>query len=292
MYVPDIELFQPRTLDEATTLLGQLGPEARALAGGTDLLVDLKSGRLRASRVVSITRLDELRGVSSSNGRIRIGALTTPNHLAASPFIRERFAPLLDPLCQMAAPQIRNMATVGGNVASAVPSADLPPILMALGATVTIRSRTGEQVVPLESFFRGPRRTILRHDELLVAIEIPDPPRGFGAAYARLGLREANACAIAGVAAALQVEKDGTIRAAKIVLGAVAPIPKPVPAAVQRLIGRPAIRETFEHAAQAAMEAAEPISDLRGSADYRREMVGVLTQRALTTAFRRAEVQR
>ncbi|GMU33129.1 MAG: xanthine dehydrogenase family protein subunit M [Planctomycetia bacterium] len=289
MYLPDFELHEARTITEAADYLARFSPDVRVLAGGTDLLVDLKVGRVKVRHVVSLTRLSELRGLREDGPSFQIGALTTPNELATSPIVRERFPALLDVLRDLAAPQIRNMATVGGNLASGVPSADLPPILISLHAAITLQMGTRERCVPLDSFFLGPRRTVMQAGEILTAIRLPYPPGSSGSAYARFAMRQANACAIAGVAASLQLGRDGAVAAARIVLGAVAPTPQLIEPAAASLVGRMVNEDSMEVAATAAMEAASPISDIRGSADYRREIVGVLTRRALALAHRRAQ---
>ena len=288
MYLPDIELHEAATLEEAAAATGRYGSDARLLAGGTDLLVDLKTSRIRISHVVSLGRIEGLRGVSETDGALRIGALTTITQLGGSSIVRERFAPLLDATSQMAAPQIRNVATVGGNIASAVPCADLPPILTAMRASVVLWSPAGEREVPLDKFFIGPRRTVRRNDEVLTAVLVPKQPRGYGAAYARFALRDGNAIAVAAVAAALYLDQRHHISDARIVLGAVAPIPRLVEEAAAELRGRAADEGAFGRAAEAARRAAEPISDVRGSAEFRRELIEVLTRRALTTACHRA----
>jgi carbon-monoxide dehydrogenase medium subunit len=263
-------------------------PDARLLAGGTDLLVDLKAGRVNVGHIISINRIDDLRGVSATQDGLRIGALATPNQLAAAPVVQQRFAPILDAVRQMAAPQIRNMATVGGNVASAVPSADLPPILTVMNAFTELWSLSSDRQVPLDSFFLGPRQTAIHDDELLTAILVPYPPPGSGAAYARFALRAANACAVAGVAAGMVLDEKGTICDARIALCAVAPTPCLAEAAGHSLIGKPPDESRLNDAAALAMKAAEPISDIRASAEYRRKLVGVLARRALTAAWQRA----
>lgn len=288
MYLPDIELHTAATVEEATALMERYAPDARLLAGGTDLLVDLKTGRVKVGHVVSINRIEALRGVSAGDVGLRIGGLTTITQLARSPLVRERFAPLLDATRDMAAEQIRNVATVGGNIACAVPCADLPPVLTVLNASLVLASPRGERDAALGSFFVGPRQTVLAGDEVLKAVVVPNLPDGFGAAYARFALRDGNAIAVAAVAAALRLGDAGDIEDARIVLGAVAPIPKPAEAAAALLRGRPPGEDVFAEAAELAMQAAEPISDVRGSAEFRRELVGVLTRRALRAALGRA----
>lgn len=289
MYVPDIELHETTTLIEAAELFRRFAPNARFLAGGTDLLVDLKAGRVATKHLISLNQIDELRGVSLTDDGLAIGALTTITELGRSPVVRERLAPILDATTRMAAPPVRNVATVGGNIISAVPCADLPPILIALGAEAVIGSPEGERVIPLESIFAGPRRTVLGGGELLKAVRVPFEKPGFGAAYERFGLREGNAIAVASVAAGLKVDDDDIVTAARIVLGAVAPLPKMVEEAAALLVGRPANEQSFADAGVAAREAARPISDVRGTAEFRRELVEVLTGRALDTAHQRAK---
>lgn len=288
MYLPEFELHDARTLDDAAALMARHGSNARLLAGGTDLLVDLKTGRFMYNHLVSLNRIEGLRGASAPNGGLKIGALTTVAELARSVVIRERFAPILDAALRMAAPQIRNVATVGGNIAAAVPCADLPPILTAMNASVALWSAGNIREVPLAEFFLGARQTVMQNGEILSAVQVPQPERGFGAAYERFSLRDGNAIAVASVAAGLTLDSDGTIRDARVILGAVAPVPKFVGGVDAVLVGRLPCEETFATVADLAVKAADPISDIRGSAEYRREIVGVLTRRALSKAHERA----
>lgn len=289
MYLPKVDLHQAASLDEAAALKREYGSNARFLAGGTDVLVDLKIGRFECDHLISLGGLQDLRGVSMVDGALHIGALTTITQLCRSSIVQSRFQPVLDAARSMAAPQVRNLATVGGNVAGAVPCADLPPILMVMDADVLLWSPSGERRVPMRSFFAGPRQTLLQDDEILIAIRVPNPPARFGAAYERFALRDGNAIAVAGVAAAILLDDGDEIQGAAVALGAVAPSPTYVEAASVCLIGHPPNETVFSLAALAAMEAADPITDIRGTAEYRREIVGILTQRALETACRRAK---
>ena len=175
MFIPKMELHEPVSLEEAGDAMAELAPDARLLAGGTDLLVDLKTGRVRAGHLISLHRIGALRGISEANGGLHVGALTTITELDRSRPVGERFAALREATSRMAAPQIRNAATVGGNIACAVPCADLPPILTAMKASVILWSRKGHREVALEAFFAGPRQTVRRDDEVLTAVEIPKP---------------------------------------------------------------------------------------------------------------------
>lgn len=292
MLLTDIEFHEANTLKEASEWMGQYAPNARLMAGGTDVLVDLKTGRYSTSHVISLNRITALRGLTTTNGSLRIGALTTPNQLWASTVIWEQFPAIVDAVRDMAVPQIRNMATVGGNIAGAVPSGDMPPILVALNASVILWSRSGEREVPLQDFFVGPRQTVRRDDEILTEIRVPYPPPRFGAAYTPFALREANGCSVAAVAASLLLDEKGIIRDARVCVGAVAPIPKLAQEAGAVLVGKAADNAAFRRAAEEAMETSRPISDIRSSADYRRELVGILTRRALDTARQRAMGER
>lgn len=269
-------------------MLLRYGPDARLLAGGTDLLVDLKAGRVSTKHLISLRRIDSLRGISTTDDALCIGALTTVTELSRSAMVRDHASPILDATARMAAPPIRNVATIGGNIVSAVPCADLPPILIVLGASAVIWSPNGEREVPLENMFVGPRQTLLGEGEVLRQIRVPTMKPGFGAAYERFGLREGNAIAVAAVAAGLQLDDGGVIRSARVVLGAVAPLPMIVEDVESLLSGRAADDAAFAEAAHVAKAAAQPISDIRASADFRRDLIEVLTRRALQTARRRA----
>ncbi len=288
MILTDAEVHEAATLDQAAEMLAQFGTGARLMMGGTDLLVDLKRARLDISHLVSLQRIASLRGITEGKSGIDIGAATTLTDLSDSALLRSRFPVFLDALRDMAGPQIRNVSTIGGNITSAVPSADLPPILMVLSARVILWSCQGERTLPLELFFTGPRQTVCRPGEILIRISLPFTPDRFGGAYARFSLREANALAVAGVAAGLVLAEDGTVASARIGLCAVAPTPKLVEAA-SMLVGSPLSEAQIGRAAAAAVEASRPRSSIRGSADFRRVLVDALTRRALESAGERAK---
>jgi len=287
VYLPDVELHQATTLDEAAALMARHAPEARFLAGGTDLLVDLKTGRVSARHLVSLNRIEALHGISATEAGLRLGALTTIAELERSALIRAEYEPILDAASQMAAKQIRNMATVGGNLSCGVPCADLPAILTAMKASLVLWSPAGERELPLDQFHTGPRETARKETEVLTEVRVPQQPTAFGAAYARFAQRAGNAIAVAGVAASLLLD-NGKIKEARVVLNAVSPTPKRVADAEEVLTGRKPDPQAFVAAAAAARTAAEPISDVRASAEFRRDLVEVLTRRALETALARA----
>jgi carbon-monoxide dehydrogenase medium subunit len=289
MHIPALELHAAASFENATALLSKYSPDVRILAGGTDVLVDLKNGGNGVRHLVDLSRIEVMSGISQESDVLRIGALTTISEIADSPLISGTYAVLRDAASQMATLQIRNTATIGGNIAGANPCADLPPVLMVLDATASVISADGQRDVPLRELITGPRETTLAQDELLTAVLLPRPPARFGAAYARFGLRNGNAIAVASVAASLILNDDGTVHNVHIVLGAVAPRPTLVETANLWLEGRELNGDALDETARAAMEAAQPISDLRGSAEYRRKLVGVLTRRALMTAGKRAK---
>jgi carbon-monoxide dehydrogenase medium subunit len=266
--------------------LGELGEKARPLAGGTDLIVNLKKKLVEADHLIGLTRLDELRRMEGEENGLQIGGCITAAELAASPQVEERFPALAEGASRLGSPLIRNLATAAGNLVSARPAADLPPPLMAYGATAEIRTAEGGKSVPLDEFFQGPGATVLDQGEILALIRISPDSERHGAAYLKLGVREALEISIVNVASYLGMEGD-TIQNARVVLGAVAPTPIRARSAEEILKGEKPGRALFEKAAQAAAQDARPIDDFRGSAAYRRDMVVVLTRRTLETAFKR-----
>lgn len=296
MHLPDIVLHEPADLNEAGALLGRLGPRARVMAGGTDLLPDLKTGRVAADQIVSIARIPGMHGVEreeadhmppgdgrANGGSLRIGALTTIAELEYHPLFSGPLAVIAEAARHMASPQVRNSATVGGNLAGAVPCADLPPVLAVLDASAVVWSPGGTRTFPLESLYVGARRTCLRPGEILTGVRVPRPPPASGASYSRFALRDGNAIAVASVAASVVLGSTGDVIACRIMLGAVAPTPLRATPAENTLLGRP-LDDFIDEAAMMAAAAARPISDLRGSAEFRRHLVRVLAGRALRAA--------
>lgn len=288
MILSEAEFHDASTLEQAAEMIARWGKQARFLAGGTSLIVDLKSDRYRADHVISLNRIAALRGIAAVGDGVRIGALATLSDVATSGIVREQCQVVYDAAREMASPQVRNLGTVGGNIVGAVPCADLPPVLVVSNATVSLWSPSGARSMPIEAFFVGPRATVRRDDEILTEVLVPQAPAKFGAGYARFGLREANSVAVAAVAASLQLNADGTVAKARVCLSAVAGKPTLVPDAHKALAGKVLDKNGLEGAARAAIAAALPISDLRGTAEYRRELVGTLTRRALLIAQQRA----
>jgi len=260
---------------------------ARIIAGGTDLLVDIKQGLTEAKNIISLQNIKELKGIEKKNNKIRIGALTTPQELISDSLINQHIPALSDAARSMAAPQIRSMATIGGNISSAVPSADLPSTLIASEATVELQCLDASRQEALSSFFAGPRETICGEEELLTFIHIPLPPANTGMSYKKFTLREANALAVAAVAARITL-KGQLMTKVIIVLGAVAPTPVIAVKASEFLTRKEPSESLFREAASMAKEESQPISDIRGSIWFRKELIEVLTRRALDEAWNRA----
>jgi carbon-monoxide dehydrogenase medium subunit len=285
MSLSDIRLHRPRSIAEAVKLLGEM-EDSRLLAGGTDLLVDIKQGLVRVKNLISLQDIEELRGIEEDAGRIRIGAMVTPHQILSSGLINKHIPALADAAGTMASTQIRALATVGGNIASAVPSADLPPLLMAAEASVVLDCGSPREI-GLSEFFTGPRSTVCGKGEVLTSVYVPLPARGTGFSYKKLTLREANALAVVGVAARIMLGR-GKIKKAAIVLGAVAPTPLLARKASDLLNGKEPSEALFDESASLAKKEGSPISDIRGSSWYRQELIHALTCRALDEAFARA----
>ncbi|MHB8870651.1 MAG: FAD binding domain-containing protein [Thermoleophilia bacterium] len=290
MYLPDFEYLAPRTLDEACRLLSDYGSEAKILAGGTDILVKMKGGLLAPKAVISLKYLDDLRGIRHVPDRgVVIGARATPNEIMDSPVLHERYLSVSEAAHTMAAHQIRNRGTIGGNIVNAVPSADLPPILIALGATITLVGLGDERSMLLEDFFTGVCETVCTVGEIVTEVVIPDQPTT-GSTYHKFALRRAGALAVVGVAAAVTMD-DGVVRDPRIVLGAVATTPVRAPEAEELLEGRVPTDALLEDVGViAASGCCWPINDIRGSEEYRRDLVRVFTRRALKRAINEGHV--
>lgn len=289
MYLPDFEYLAPENLQEVCTVLAERAPDAVVLSGGTDLMVSMKHGLVEPKILVSLRNLDELRDIRYEQGTgVVIGARATHNEIMNSPVLNERYMSISEAAHSMAAAQVRNTGTIGGNIANAIPSADLPPILISLGATVTLHGCEGERTLPLEDFFTGPRKSVLGPDEVITHVTVPDHPVT-GSTYLKFGLRRAGALAVVGVAAAVNAEGD-VIHDPRIALGAVAPVPLRARKAEAVLEGKKWTEELLEQAGKEAAAESSPISDIRGSEEYRRDMVRIFTRRALRKAITEGHV--
>ena len=281
------ELALPRSVGDCLRTLATRGADAKVVAGGTDLLPQLKNGLLRPAFVVDVSRVPPLRRLRVDRRGLRLGAAVTAREIELHPRVRATYPALAESAALVGSVQIRNLATVGGNLCNAAPSADMAPPLLALEAEAVIAGRTGNRQVPLAEFFQGVRRTVLAPDELLLELVIPAPAPRSGEHYLRHTPRRELDIAVVGVASQLTLS-DGVCAKARIALAAVAPTPVRATAAEQALEGQPVTPQLIEQAAALAVDAAQPISDQRGSAEFRRHLVRVLTRRTLTTALARA----
>jgi carbon-monoxide dehydrogenase medium subunit len=269
------EYHEPASLDEAVALLS--ASNAQILAGGTDLLVELKEQLRRADAVVNIKKIPGLAGLAYDDKTgLRIGALATAREVEISPLTLDKYRSLVQSVRELGSIQVRHRATIIGNVCRASPSADTIPPLIADGATVRIRGAGGERSVKLEEFFLGPGKTVLKPGDVVIEIVVPPPAAGTRKIYIKHGRRKAMELATVGVAVT-HVPGAET----RIVLGAVAPTPIRARRAEEVLRGKALSAELIAQAAEAAVAESHPISNVRASAEYRREMVSVLTRRAL-----------
>jgi len=284
------KLVTARDAGHAVALLAEHGPSVKVLAGGTDLLVDLKSAADGPDVVLDLSRAADLKGIAVTEHGLRIGALVTHAEIMRSPLVRELAPVLADAAHTIGAVQTRNLGTLGGNLVTCVPSMDSGPALMALDASVTIAGPSGARDLPLARFFVGPRKTALSPDELLVAVLVPAGNLRKPTGFLKSGLRKGQALALVNVAASTWVDPERyAFVAPRVALGAVAPTVIRAPQAEAYLEGRAITPEAMAEAGRIAATEARPISDFRASADYRRELVAVLTRRALAAACARAE---
>ncbi len=279
------EYLEAHTLRQAIGMLQRHGQQARIVAGSTDFLVRWRAGFWHPEYVVNIQHIPGMSRVTFSrrNG-LRFGALVTIQMLEQHPAIRQHYPALAAAAASFAGVQVRNLATVGGNICNASPSGDMLPALLAFGAECRLSGPDGHRQVPLDQLFTGPGRTVLAQDEVLTEIALPPPARNTGSLYIKHSPRGAMDIATVGVASALTVDRAGVCTSARIALGAVAPTPLRARAAEEMLQGQILDADMLQAAADQAMSQATPIDDVRGTADYRRQMVGVLTRRTLERA--------
>jgi carbon-monoxide dehydrogenase medium subunit len=289
------DYYAPETLQEATTLLHTRGEGGKILAGGTDLLVQIKEAGLRPAYVVSLRKLSELRAIRTDpDGTLRIGPLMDMATAAEHPDVGGRYPIIADGAGVVGSVQTRNLATLGGNLCNAAPSADTAPPFLALDASVRIAGPGGngaglaERVVPLRELFTGPGRTVLRPDEIVAEIVVPPQPARSGGYYERHTPRKEMDIAVVGVGVQLSLTEDGRVGDVRIALGAVAPTPVRAVQAEERLRGREPADDLIAETGRTAAGEASPISDVRGSAEFRRELVRAMTERCIRRALERA----
>ncbi len=286
--LPKFNYYRVTSLDEALKLVNEL-EDFKVIAGGTDLVMDLKIKRYTPKNIIDISRVKELDYIVDDGDKIRIGALTRLQEIVDSPIIREKAYVLAEAVNQMASWQIRNIATIGGNLCNASPAADTAPPLYVLNAELKLVSIEGERIVPVTKFFHGPRKTELKKNELLAEIIIP-VEKDAGASAIKLGRRNAFTLSIVAVATLVKVS-DSKFTDVRVALNAVAPTPVRAPSVEKALIGRDVSLEAVEEASKLVVNDIKPISDVRASADYRREMSIVLTRDSLLKSLERIGVK-
>jgi len=278
--IPAFEYTAPRTLSELFETLDGHGNELQVVAGGTDLMIAMKERTVAPKIVVDLGRLrKELGGIAVEDRVLRIGALATFSQIESSPFVARYANALRQAAANVGTLQIRSIATLGGNLATASPAADSAPPLIALGATVTLLTRSGERVLPVQSVFAGPKRNGLRAGEIVSSVEIRANEE-VRSAWTRSAVRDENVLSTVSVAVASTV-KNGRFGPSRVALGAVAPTPILAEKASGAMTGSEATVEQAERVAALASEDARPISDIRASAHYRKRLVLVLTKRLI-----------
>jgi aerobic carbon-monoxide dehydrogenase medium subunit len=287
MIPPSFEYLRPKTVPEAVTMLQQHGAEAKILSGGQSLIPMMKLRLARPGFLIDINRIAGLSYVKEEGGYLKIGGLTREAELEASPLLRSKYPILLDTAHVIADPQVRNMATVGGNLAHGDPANDHPATMMALGAQVVATGPKGERVISIENFFLSLFSTALQQEEILTEIRIPVPPARSGGAYLKLE-RKVGDFATAAVAAQLTLDENGVCQKIGIGLTNVGPTPVKARRAEEFLRGKKLEEANITQAAQFAADESAPSPDLRGPVEYKKGLVKELAKRALTRALERA----
>jgi carbon-monoxide dehydrogenase medium subunit len=280
------EYRTPKNLKEVHAALKEFGSDGKLIAGGTALVIMMKQRLVRPACLVSLRSVRGLNGIEVKDGGMRIGGLATHRAVEISSLVRRKLPMLAETFHHVATIRVRNMATVGGGLAHADPNQDPPPSLIALGATVKATSANGSRVIPLDEFFTDYYETMLKPDEIITEVFVPNLPANSGAAYLKFLPRTADDYATVSAAAVLTLDKTKkTISNVRIALGSVGTTPIRATAAEAVLRGQPVKAEAFAEAAEKAKEAVDPISDFRGSAGYKKEMAGVFVRRALEKAL-------
>jgi carbon-monoxide dehydrogenase medium subunit len=282
------EYWKVSTLEDAFRLLREYGERAKVLAGGTDLFIKMRTQVLQPEILIDLKGISGMDQISYDPPvGLRIGALASIHRLETSSLLRERFEVIAQGAASLGSYQVRCRATVGGNICNASPAADMVPGLISLGAKVKIASLEGERLIPLEGLFAGPGKTNLHMGEVLTEVRVPPVPQSTGCLYTKHSIRNSMDLAVVGVAVALSLSPSGErCEDALIAMGAVGPVPMRAPKAEDCLKGQKLDEELIFRSALLASEEAQPIADIRASAEYRREMVRVITQRTLRQAWR------
>jgi CO/xanthine dehydrogenase FAD-binding subunit len=286
--VQEFDYFEPASVEEAIALLAQYGGQAKVMAGGTDLLVQMKMERVNPRYVINIKKIPGLSGIVE-NGHLEIGALTTIRQLAKSPIVQRRYTALAEACRSFSTTQVQLMGTIGGNLCNGSPAADSAPALLVFEAEATLSGSAGERTIPLEQFFLGPGQTALTADELLTGLRLPAPPSQTGSVFLKIG-RVAADIAKANAAVALTREGQRVARC-RIALGSVAPTPVRARKAEAAIAGQPYSEGLVDEISRLAAEEASPITDVRSTAEYRREICRVMVRDGIGLAWQRAAGQ-
>jgi carbon-monoxide dehydrogenase medium subunit len=287
MIPPAFEYLRPKTIPEALTFLEQYGDQAKILSGGQSLIPMMKLRLARPAYIVDINRISGLSYIKEDGGFLKIGGLTREAEIEASPLVRSKYPLLLDTAAVIADPQVRNLATVGGNLAHGDPANDHPAAMMALGAQIVATGKKGERVIPVESFFVTLFTTALQPREILTEIRVPSPPPRSGGAYLKVE-RKVGDFATAAVAVQLTLDDKGAVQKAGIAMTNVGPTPLKARKAEDFLRGKKPDSAAITQAAQLAADESQPSPDLRGPAEYKKGLVKELAKRAITRALERA----
>jgi carbon-monoxide dehydrogenase medium subunit len=286
MALPPFHYHEPTSLAEACQMIQAFSGTAALLAGGTDLLVKMKNRELQPQNIVSLAELEEIKQINLTDGNASIGACCTISQIVESMAIRSTFPALASGAACLGSPAVRNLGTIGGNIVTASPAADLPPALAAYGAKARLKRQDQERFLPVDQLFRGPGDTHIGKDEILADLHLEKPPEYSGAGFFKIGHRKALQCSIINGACYLVLNPDsGEIETARVVLGAVAPTLVRASSAEKILMDEKPGAKLFSEAGRAAVCDCSPIDDLRGSAQYRRDMIEVLTIRTLHSAL-------
>lgn len=288
MIPPAFEYLRPKTVPEAVALLQQHGDDAKILSGGQSLIPMMKLRLARPGFLIDINRIPGLSYIKEDGGFLKIGGLTRESDLETSAVVKSKYPLLMDTAAVIADPQVRNLATVGGNLAHGDPANDHPATMLALGAQIVATGPKGERVIPIEDFFVSLFTTALKHDEILTEIRIPVPPAKSGGAYLKLE-RKVGDFATAAVAIQLTLDGGGAVQKAGIGLTNAGPKPIKARKAEEFLKGKKLDAATIAQAAQLASDEAQPGADLRGPVEYKKGLVKELAKRAIARAAERAK---
>lgn len=286
--ITPFEYLCPRDLDEALALLAQYGREGKVVAGGTDLIIQLKMRQINPKYLIDIQGLEELNFIKiDERNNLAIGSATTHRTIEQSEAVRGRAKVLSDAVYQLGTPQIRNVGTIGGNIANASPCSDIALPLLVLGASLKLKSSVRERVVPIEDFFAQVKKTIMKEDELLTEIIVPPQSTNAGESFIKIGRRYGHDLSVASIATILTVS-GSTFQNIRIAMGSVAPTPVRLRKVERFLEGKRLSDENIGKASLAGLEEIHPISDVRASAEYRTEISKILIQRSIGEASENA----